>query len=61
MSFVHCRLNVLLFIVFLLLGLSGGKGGCPRVSTQGTSSGCIDKFFLHLNETFFGGGDRGQY
>jgi hypothetical protein len=51
----------LCFIVFLLLGLSGGKGGCPRVSTQGTPSGTLSKFYFQLNETFFRGGERGQY
>ena len=47
--------------MFSLLGLSGGKGGCPRVSTQGSTSATSDKFYFQLNETFFGGGDRGQY
>ena len=53
--------GVSLFIVFLLLGLSGGKGGCPRVSTQGSTFGCIGKDYFHFNETFFRGGERGQY
>ena len=51
----------LCFIVFLLLGLSGSKGGSSRISAKDTKDATSGKDYLRLNETFFRGGERGQY